>query len=332
MATGAPAPRPDCDECGFRWGDWSRDDLVTTVEVAGPLLAAALDRCPDDLADARPTPATWSPLEYADHVRFALWIWRFAAEAALAEPGIDLRAEGRQERPGPHRRLAGPATVLAAAGDEGTALAATLSDLDDADWRTTALIERGVADLDWMARHAVHELVHHRHDIGRVRSFLGDGVPNATGRVERINVSDGRVPKHAVAEATVTPTGLTGDRQADRRHHGRPFQAVCVWSLDVIDALCDEGHPIGPGDAGENLTVAGIPWAELRAGAILSVGDQVRLEITAAATPCTKNGRWFSDGDSRRIDHARHPGWSRWYATVLRPGPVCSGDRIVVEP
>jgi len=332
MATAAPAPRPDCDECGFRWADWSRDDLVTTSAAAGPLLAAALDRCPDDLADSRPTQAVWSPLEYVDHVRFALWVWRFAAEAALGEPGVDLRSEGLQERPGPHRRFADPDAVVAAAGDEGTALAATLSGLDDGGWVATALIERGVADLDWMARHAVHELLHHGHDIGRVRRALGDGIASTTGSVERINVSDGGVPKRPVDAAAISPTGLSGDRQADRRHHGRPFQAVCLWSADVIDALRDEGHPIEAGDAGENLTIAGIPWSDLRAGAILAVGDEARLELSAPAVPCTKNGRWFADGDSRRIDHARHPGWSRWYATVLRPGVVRPGDVVVVEP
>lgn len=332
MATAAPAPRPDCDECGFRWGDWTRGDLRTTLAVAGPLVAAALEHCPDDVGDARATPATWSPLEYADHIRFALWVWRFAAEAALAEPGIDLRGEGLQERPGPHRRFAEPAAVVAAVADEGTALADILADLDDADWGTVALIERGVADLDWMGRHAVHELLHHDHDIGRVRRALGDGVATATGRVARINVSDGGVPKRAAPDATVSPTGLTGDRQADRRHHGRPFQAVCLWSLDVIEALRGEGHPIGPGDTGENLTLTGIPWAGLRAGAILAVGDELRLELTAPAIPCTKNGRWFADGDSGRIDHARHPGWSRWYAGVLQPGAVRPGDTVVVEP
>lgn len=119
MATAAPAPRPDCDECGFRWADWSRGDLISTLAVAGPLLAAALDDCGDDVADTRPSSTTWSPLEYADHIRFALWVWRFAAEAAVGEPGIDLRGEGLQERPGPHRRFADPAAVVAAAGEEG---------------------------------------------------------------------------------------------------------------------------------------------------------------------------------------------------------------------
>ena len=46
------------------------------------------------------------------------------------------------------------------------------------------------------------------------------------------------------------------------------------------------------------------------------------------APPCTHNNRWFSDGSSQRISHERHPGWSRWYASVLRPGHVATGDPV----
>ena len=32
-------------------------------------------------------------------------------------------------------------------------------------------------------------------------------------------------------------SGPVGDRQRTRQHHGRPFQAVCLWSTEVIEAL-----------------------------------------------------------------------------------------------
>ncbi len=62
------------------------------------------------------------------------------------------------------------------------------------------------------------------------------------------------------------------------------------------------------------------------------MGPEARVEISAYATPCAKNARWFADGDHRRIDHDRAPGWSRLYATVLRPGVVAVGDEVVAEP
>ncbi|MFV0316556.1 MAG: MOSC domain-containing protein, partial [Microthrixaceae bacterium] len=83
----------------------------------------------------------------------------------------------------------------------------------------------------------------------------------AEGTLAGIFRSDGGAPKAAVDEIDIAARGPVGDRQADRAHHGRPFQAVCVYSLDVIEALVAEGHPITPGAAGENLTLAGVPWA-----------------------------------------------------------------------
>ena len=52
--------------------------------------------------------------------------------------------------------------------------------------------------------------------------------------------------------------GLEGDRQRDLRFHGGPLRAVSLYSLELIEALQAEGHPIAPGAMGENLTMAGV--------------------------------------------------------------------------
>jgi MOSC domain-containing protein YiiM len=121
---------------------------------------------------------------------------------------------------------------------------------------------------------------------------------------------------------------VEGDRQADRKHHGRPFQAVCVWSADVIGELAATGHPVAAGCAGENLTLAGIDWGSLRSGMALAAGD-VLLELSYPAIPCSKQTGWFSDGDFERISHDRNPHWARWYAWVRRPGTVRAGHAVV---
>lgn len=150
------------------------------------------------------------------------------------------------------------------------------------------------------------------------------------GTVHRINVSDGGVPKLPIAEAVVNTRGLTEDSQADRRHHGSPDQALCLYSLEVIEALRAEGHPIHPGSAGENLTIGGLDWASLAAGDRLRIGE-VLAELTFPADPCSKNAGWFLDRDFRRMSHDLHPGWSRWYARVLEPGLVATGDEVEYE-
>ncbi len=151
-----------------------------------------------------------------------------------------------------------------------------------------------------------------------------------TGVVYQVNVSKGGVPKRPVPSAEIVAGGVVGDEQADRIHHGGPDQDLCLYSLEVIEALQAEGHPIAPGSAGENLTLAGIDWARMEIGVRLRIGDRLIAEITATASPCSKNARWFEGRDFRRIDAARHPGWSRWYARVVEPGTVAPGDPVEV--
>ena len=92
-----------------------------------------------------------------------------------------------------------------------------------------------------------------------------------------------------------------------------------------------EGHTITPGASGENLTIAGLRWAELKLGDRLRIGDAVRLEIVKYTEPCRFNAQWFQDGNFNRINQRKHPGWSRVYARVLAEGLVRTGDTVVVE-
>lgn len=180
-------------------------------------------------------------------------------------------------------------------------------------------------------RATVHEGFHLMAELGRARVAAGRGARQGAGRVAALHASDGGVPKSPIESAEISASGVAGDRQNDRVHHGRPVQAVCLWSLDVIEALCAEGHPIGAGFAGENVTVAGVDWTSLRPGSRIDLGD-VPLLISAHAIPCAKNAQWFSDRRFDRILHEKHPGWSRLYAIPLAPGTVHRGDQVTVEP
>lgn len=150
------------------------------------------------------------------------------------------------------------------------------------------------------------------------------------GVVSALHRSDGGVPKLPVDHVEVGWRGVVGDRQATRVHHGRPWQALCLWADEVIDAFAADGHPIAPGRAGENVTLRGIPWELVRPGVRLQVGTVV-CEVSAFALPCTKNAAWFSDG---RFDlmHHRHGPVSRAYATVIEPGEARVGDAAILEP
>lgn len=151
--------------------------------------------------------------------------------------------------------------------------------------------------------------------------------PVETGEVVGLFASDGGVPKTAIPRADIRATGVEGDRQDNRRHHGRPAQALCLFSAHVIATLQAEGHPIEPGLAGENITVDGITWSALRPGSLLTVGD-IPVFITAYAIPCAKNAGWFADRDFNRILHTRYPGFSRLYGIPLAEGTLEAGAAV----
>lgn len=149
--------------------------------------------------------------------------------------------------------------------------------------------------------------------------------------LHQISVSDGGVPKLPVAEARLTVNGVAGDRQRNLEVHGGVDRAICLFSLEVIEALQAEGHSIRPGSSGENLTIAGLDWPKLLPGDRLRIGDTVLLELVSYTAPCKYNAQWFENGDFSRISQKLHPGWSRLYARVLTEGVVRPGDRVTVE-
>ena len=58
----------------------------------------------------------------------------------------------------------------------------------------------------------------------------------ATGRVAQVNVSPGGVPKRPVERAELGALGLDGDGHTFHGHGG-PQRALCLWSLERIEAL-----------------------------------------------------------------------------------------------
>ncbi len=149
--------------------------------------------------------------------------------------------------------------------------------------------------------------------------------------VHQINVSDGGVSKRPVLEARVSETGVEGDRKRNIKVHGGSDRAICFFSLELIERLQDEGHPIDSGLSGENLTLAGLEWDLIRPGVVLSVGPEVLLEVKSYTVPCSHNALWFRDGDYQRIAQKKNPGWSRVYAKVLHDGVVRPGDVVEVK-
>lgn len=158
---------------------------------------------------------------------------------------------------------------------------------------------------------------------------MADEMENGEGAVAFINRSDGGVPKLHVVTARVTVNGIETDRQRDMRFHSGPDRALCLYSLDLIFALQQEGNPIFPGSIGENLTLRGVSWGSMIPGLTLEVGP-VRVMITSYTKPCRTIRESFAGHPIARISQKVHPGWSHVYARVLTEGTVSIGDPVIL--
>ena len=137
------------------------------------------------------------------------------------------------------------------------------------------------------------------------------------------------MPKQGVDCAMVRTTGMEGDRQTNRRFHGGPTRALCLYAEERLAALSAEGHPVGRGVLGENVTITGLDWALVRPGVRLRIGE-VEAEVTGYAAPCEQIAAAFSDGNFKRIGQKVNPGWSRVYVSILREGSIAVGDAVAV--
>ena len=318
-----------CELCRFDGSAYTNDDVAGTLRNLGDWFTHSVQGIDAEVLNRRPEPTVWSPAEYLRHCKRMLWSMAGLMELML----IDDRP-AVQGRP-PADALASDEPVeidvlreLTRIDEEASRMVRLWAKVSASDRARVAILNGAEADLAGVVRHAIHDATHHLSDIGRTVAALGAGTPDHTGRISRINASAGGVPKPEIARAVVGYRGIEGDRQNTRKHHGRVWQAMCLWSTEVIERLAAEGHPVGPGDAGENIDLVGIDWSAIRPGARMELGgdDGVLLELSGWTEPCSNLKPFFIERNFRRIDVDRHPGDSRIYAKVIRDGVIRSGD------
>ncbi len=118
----------------------------------------------------RPAPDVWSPLEYACHVRDVLQVQRDRVAQSQHEDEPRYTPMGRDEHVVAARYNEQDPEVVAnevlAAADT---FIATLDALDDKGWARRGLYnypEPQLRTVEWIAIHTMHEVLHHRVDIG----------------------------------------------------------------------------------------------------------------------------------------------------------------------
>jgi len=140
-----------------------------------------------------------------------------------------------------------------------------------------------------------------------------------TARIVQLSASKGGVPKLAIREARATTVGLDVDKQKHTKIHGGPERALCLFSLEVLQTLQAEGHPIFPGSTGENVLISGLDWSVLSPGARIALGEEVIVELTRTATPCKTIAESFIGREFKRLER---PDQMRWYSRVIIEGPL----------
>ena len=147
------------------------------------------------------------------------------------------------------------------------------------------------------------------------------------GVVLQINISPGGIPKLPIPEARITRRGIDGDSWAHPRFHGGPKQALLLIAVEDLEELKLAGFPVYPGALGENLTISGLPFRDVRFGDRFRIGDVV-LEITKLRQPCRTLDKVRKGIQLELYDTSPGaPLWGRggFYAKVITEGTIHPG-------
>jgi hypothetical protein len=159
-----------CDECGYDYAALPRPALAPAIVLGAAQHAARLTAAPDGLRH-RPAPDVWSPLEYACHVRDVLVVQRARLLRTQAEDQPTFPPMDRERRVVEDAyNEQEPARVAGELCSAAAALADVLGSLDEAAWARTGVYNfpaPSVRDVDWIARHTLHEVTHHLMDVDR---------------------------------------------------------------------------------------------------------------------------------------------------------------------
>ena len=177
----------------------------------------------------------------------------------------------------------------------------------------------------------------------REQPFLGDG--RIVAHVTSVNVS-------AVHDFSKSPQreielleglGVAGDahcgttvkhRSRVKRNPSQPnLRQVHLLQSELFDEVAQNGHPLRPGDMGENVTTTGIDLLALPRDTVLRLGETAEVQLTGLRNPCWQIDN-FQQGLLKHMlgvgEHGRIVRKAGVMAVVRRSGPVCAGDRVTV--
>ena len=154
-----------CPDCGFQASEVLFDDLPALIRENAAAWPAVLARTD---AAVRPNDRTWSPLEYAAHVRDVCRLFDERLRLVLDEDD-PLLANWDQDATAVAEQYDRqvPQTVANELGTAASAVAASFASVPvDARQRTARRSDGPSFTVATLGAYFLHDIVHHRHDVG----------------------------------------------------------------------------------------------------------------------------------------------------------------------
>jgi hypothetical protein len=156
--------REPCPECGFDARSVPLAGVPDRVRAGIPVWREVLRR-PD--AARRPDDSTWSPLEYACHVRDVCHLFDERLLLMLEQDDPEFDNWDQDETAVAERYdQQDPGIVADELATEAEVIAARFAGVRDDQWQRTGRRSNGtVFTVATFARYFLHDLVHHEHDV-----------------------------------------------------------------------------------------------------------------------------------------------------------------------
>jgi len=136
--------------------------------------------------------------------------------------------------------------------------------------------------------------------------------PPAVGAFTRVPLREAQL---------VAGYGIEGDAKG-----GSQKRQLNIMSAETMQKLAAEGFLTGPGQLGEEITIAGMAIDVLPVGTLLRIGEQARVEVTEPRVGC---GRFEEYQGKLRENAAGRMGVM---ARVIEGGMIRVGDVVSIVP
>jgi hypothetical protein len=156
--------REPCPECGLDAGAVDPTTVGDRIRATLPRWEEALGR---DNARERPNDETWSPTEYACHVRDVFRVFAGRATLMLEEDDPEFENWDQDETAvADHYERQDPADVAPQLVEAGERVAEVFDGVPDDAWSRTGRRSNGAEfTIATLAQYFLHDVEHHLHDV-----------------------------------------------------------------------------------------------------------------------------------------------------------------------